>query len=82
VCFLYLPNPKASEPEIECVNQRIFEEIMAGGRAFLSTTRLNGKLALRLCSVNWRTTAADVEEVVNLLLNAGDSTIDQDSQHS
>ena len=82
VCFRYLPSKTMSEPEIECANQRIFEEIMAGGRAFLSTTRLNGKLALRLCSVNWRTTAADVEEVVSLLLKVGGSTIDQDCQHS
>jgi glutamate/tyrosine decarboxylase-like PLP-dependent enzyme len=71
VCFRYLPSEAMREPEIERINQTIFEEIMAGGRAFLSTTRLNGKLALRLCSVNWRTTAADVEEVVRLLLAAG-----------
>ena len=71
VCFRYLPSKKKSEPEIDRINQAIFEEIMAGGRAFLSTTRLNGKLALRLCSVNWRTTAGDVEEVVRLLIEAG-----------
>jgi glutamate/tyrosine decarboxylase-like PLP-dependent enzyme len=72
VCFRYRPSKNASEPEMERMNQAIFEEIMAGGRAFLSTTRLNGKLALRLCSVNWRTTAVDVEEVVRFLIAAGE----------
>lgn len=75
VCFRYLPGKKMNETEIERVNQAIFEEIMVGGRAFLSTTRLNGKLALRLCSVNWRTSAGDVEEVVRLLIAAGTNMI-------
>jgi aromatic-L-amino-acid/L-tryptophan decarboxylase len=73
VCFRYLPRKKASDQEIERINQGIFEALMAGGRAFLSTTRLNNKLALRLCSVNWRTTANDVEEVVKLLIEAGEA---------
>jgi glutamate/tyrosine decarboxylase-like PLP-dependent enzyme len=72
VCFRYLPGKKANEQEIERINQAIFEALMAGGRAFLSTTRLQNRLALRLCSVNWRTTADDVEEVVKLLLAAGE----------
>jgi hypothetical protein len=32
---------------------------------------LRGRVALRFCFVNWRTTAADVEEVVQLLLTLG-----------
>ena len=35
--------------------------------AFLSSTRLQGRDVLRLCFINWRTQAADVERVVGLL---------------
>jgi len=33
---------------------------------------LNGRVALRLCFVNWRTTAADVDEVLGLIERFGD----------
>ncbi len=56
-----------------CANLALCEEARRSGKAFLSTTRLHGKVCLRLCFVNWRTTARDVEEVVRLLceLNHG-----------
>ena len=34
-------------------------------------TRLRGAFAIRLCFINWRTTAADVEEVVALMASIG-----------
>ena len=42
-------------------------ELRATGRAFISSTRIRGRVVLRFCFVNWRTTAADVEEIVVLL---------------
>ena len=39
--------------------------------AALSSTRLDGKFAIRMCFVNWRTTAADVDEIIDLLLQLG-----------
>src|SRR5262249_35975600 len=35
-------------------NLAIQEGLLASGRAFLSSTRLRGRVALRLCFVNWR----------------------------
>jgi hypothetical protein len=49
------------------LNLDLVEALRIEGRAFLSSTRLGGRVALRLCFVNWRTTAADVEEVVQRL---------------
>lgn len=45
----------------------VCERARATGRTFLSTTKLRGQVWLRLCFINWRTTAADVEAVVRLL---------------
>jgi len=76
VCFRYMPanfsaQNESEEERLDRLNLAIVEGVRASGRAFLSSTRLNGRVALRLCFVNWRTTAADVEEVVSLLETAG-----------
>jgi glutamate/tyrosine decarboxylase-like PLP-dependent enzyme len=72
LCFRFVPpGCRLSEEELDRLNLAIVEEVRASGRAFLSSTRLQGRVALRFCFVNWRTTAADVEEVVNLLEECG-----------
>ena len=48
------------------------EAVNATGRAFLTSTRLGGRVTLRMCFVSWRTTAADVEEIVRRLAEAAD----------
>jgi aromatic-L-amino-acid decarboxylase len=72
VCFRYLPPRRPPAQRIDALQLEIAEELLRTGRAFLSTTRLNGQSTLRLCFVNWRTTAADVEEVVGLLGEIGE----------
>jgi glutamate/tyrosine decarboxylase-like PLP-dependent enzyme len=68
LCFRHVPpGRKAGVDELDRLNLRLAEELRATGEAFLSTTRLADRVALRLCFVNWRTTAADVERVVELL---------------
>src|SRR5262249_39887940 len=79
VCFRYVPlecRPPTGvdERELNRLNLAMVEELRKTGRAFLSSTLLRGRVALRFCFVNWRTTAADVEEVVQLLLSLGDQT--------
>jgi glutamate/tyrosine decarboxylase-like PLP-dependent enzyme len=72
VCFRYFPPPpKRSNAELDEINIALIDELRRTGRAFLSSTRLNGRVALRLCFVNWRTSAADVEEVTDLLAKHG-----------
>lgn len=68
VCFRCVPTGAPREAAaLDALNRAVCEDLMQTGRAFLSTTRLGGRMALRLCFVNWRTTAADVEEIVALL---------------
>jgi aromatic-L-amino-acid/L-tryptophan decarboxylase len=57
---------------LDRLNRAVLEDVRAGGRAFLSSRRLGGRVALRFCFVNWRTTAADVAEVVRLLRDSGE----------
>lgn len=66
VCFHYRPAGMTGE-EVNAFNLALCEEARRTGRLFLSTTRLRDQVALRLCFVNWRTTAADVEEAIRLL---------------
>ncbi|HXG08842.1 MAG TPA: aspartate aminotransferase family protein [Gemmataceae bacterium] len=76
VCFRYVPpgfRPRDDqrEAELDRLNLVLLDRLRATGRAFLSSTRLHGRVALRLCFVNWRTTAADVEEVLRLIQDIG-----------
>ena len=72
VCFRYVPaNWRGEERLLDELNLRLLDALRATGRAFLSSTRLRGRVAIRFCFVNWRTTADDVEEVVRLLQTLG-----------
>jgi glutamate/tyrosine decarboxylase-like PLP-dependent enzyme len=69
VCFRLVPPGYAgAEAELDALNLELVEKLRATGRAFISSTRLRGRVILRFCFVNWRTSAADVEEIVNLLV--------------
>lgn len=70
VCFRYIPQGGARD--LDELNARVLAALRDSGRAFLSSTRLRGALAVRMCFINWRTTAADVDEVINLLVRLGE----------
>ena len=73
VCFRYRPPRLAfREEELDRLNLELVEALRATNRAFISSTRLRGRVALRFCFVNWRTTVEDVEEVVRLLTALGE----------
>ncbi len=73
VCFRYVPRDCAiGDAELDTLQQAIAAELLASGLAFISTTRLHGRTTLRFCFVNWRTTAADVDEVVAAIASIGD----------
>jgi aromatic-L-amino-acid/L-tryptophan decarboxylase len=68
VCFRFVPSGAG---DLDAVNSRLLAALRQTGRAFLSSTRVRGQLAIRMCFINWRTTAADVDEVVDLLVRLG-----------
>jgi glutamate/tyrosine decarboxylase-like PLP-dependent enzyme len=52
------------EDEHERANRVLVEQITSSGLAMVSSTRLGGRYALRLCVLNHRTRAEDVERVL------------------
>jgi glutamate/tyrosine decarboxylase-like PLP-dependent enzyme len=66
VCFR-LAVPGVSEAAREAANREALAALNRSGYAFLSSTRLEGRYALRLCVLSHRSTAADVEGVLERL---------------
>ena len=72
VCFRYVPEGKQKDDaQLDRLNLDLVDAIRATGQAFLSSTRLRGRVALRFCFVNWRTTSADVDAILQLLRTLG-----------
>jgi aromatic-L-amino-acid decarboxylase len=66
VCFRWAPRGVGAAAADE-LNQRILDRVNASGEAFLTHTRLRGRLVLRLALGNVKTTAEDVTRVWSLL---------------
>jgi len=66
VCFRRR-SPGATDAELDALNEQLLQRVVQSGRAMLSSTRLNGRYALRLCVLNHTTTREDVDTVMNLL---------------
>ena len=67
VCFRVRP-PGAAEDELDDLNRRLGEELLRDGRVFAGTTLYDGKVAFRPAIVNWQTTEADVDMLIDVLL--------------
>lgn len=70
VCFRYCPEGVA-ESELDALNQRVGEAVLTDGRVYVGTTRWAGHVAFRPAFVNWRTTAADVDLILETLRDLG-----------
>lgn len=65
--FRYNPiHSNLSEKELDELNQYISESIVESKEALLVTTILNGKVVLRMCLINPRTTLQDIKETFDL----------------
>lgn len=69
VCFRFAPAGAAPE-EADALNQRILDRVNASGEAFLTHTRLHGRIVLRLAIGNVKTTEAHVARAWELLREA------------
>jgi glutamate/tyrosine decarboxylase-like PLP-dependent enzyme len=66
VCFRAHP-PGIGERELDELNRRLGEELIADGRVYAGTTVYAGKVALRPAIVNWMTQEADVDALLEVL---------------
>jgi glutamate/tyrosine decarboxylase-like PLP-dependent enzyme len=64
LCFRAHPAGLDDAAMLDALNERINTAVNAGGRFFISTTRLRGTLALRICPIGFRTTESDIEALV------------------
>ena len=64
VCFRACP---PNEPDLDALNERIMNTINAGGQAFISHTKLNGKFTLRLSVGSIRVEERHLKKVWDLL---------------
>ena len=70
IAFRYVPAGR-SPAEIDAINQRLVDEMTSDGYAMVSSTVLRGRTALRMCTINPRTTEADIRETIQRLDRLG-----------
>lgn len=77
VCFRALPDPGKErprtedaepDPSLDAWNHAIQDRIVEEGTAMMSSTRIHGHFALRICMVGHRTTRADVDAVLDRIV--------------
>ncbi len=68
VCFRYAP---AGTDDLDALNEAIVIELQENGTAVPSTTRINGKLAIRVNLTNHRTTRPDLDLLLTEILRIG-----------
>ncbi len=73
VCFRYRGPEHAAVPAtaLDELNRRIQNEIVQSGFAMMSSTRLGGRLSLRFCILNIRTTEEDLADTVDRIVTVG-----------
>jgi glutamate/tyrosine decarboxylase-like PLP-dependent enzyme len=70
VCFRYRPGD-LSDDALDRLNTQIGADLLADGRVYVGTTRYRGKVAFRPAIVNWRTTDADIDLIVEVVRELG-----------
>jgi glutamate/tyrosine decarboxylase-like PLP-dependent enzyme len=61
----------AAAPYLDRLNRALLARLHAEGGFYPSETTIGGKFALRVCIVNFRTEAADIDALVGALVRAG-----------
>jgi glutamate/tyrosine decarboxylase-like PLP-dependent enzyme len=71
-CFRYTPPGSA---DVEKLNRSLLEIIQGQGQVYLTSTDLNGEFVLRANIINFRTTEADLDFLLDTIAQAGQSII-------
>jgi aromatic-L-amino-acid/L-tryptophan decarboxylase len=74
VCFRYI-SPDLNPTELDALNEEILLRIQEKGIAVPSSTRLNGRLALRVANVNHRSRRSDFDTLLNAVIAEGDTIL-------
>jgi glutamate/tyrosine decarboxylase-like PLP-dependent enzyme len=72
VCFRYRPEgAPEDEDDLNDLNRRLGEAVLEDGRVYVGTTVYGGRVAFRPAFVNWLTTEADVDLLVDVIRELG-----------
>ena len=70
-CFRYRPAGWTDEARLDALNDAILHRIRERGRTVTSSTRVDGRFAIRPCFINPRSTLTDADALVDEVLAAG-----------
>jgi aromatic-L-amino-acid decarboxylase len=76
-CFRYVPpalrgdTSEQTQTALDELNEKVLARLTEEGDVFLSNAVIGGRFALRACIVNFRTTAADVDAIPEIVARAG-----------
>lgn len=71
-----------TETYLNVLNEALLNELQHGGEVFLSNAVVRSKYCLRACVVNFRTTAQDIEEIIQIVVREGQKTHSRLQQQS
>jgi glutamate/tyrosine decarboxylase-like PLP-dependent enzyme len=71
VCFRYIPSQGGEGTDLDALNKSILEQVQSGGEAFLTSTVIRGRFALRACILHYGTTEADLDSLIETIRAAG-----------
>ena len=67
VCVRYVPERKLDQDQVDAIHHMVVQRVERSGEFWIGTTRLKGKTWFRACIVNFRTTEAHIERLMQLL---------------
>jgi glutamate/tyrosine decarboxylase-like PLP-dependent enzyme len=74
-CFRYvppgLPEGEGRDRYLDLLNERLMTQVQQEGRVFFSNAVLRGRFVLRVCIVNFRTEAEDLDAVLDVAAEVG-----------
>lgn len=70
-CFRYRPLGWTDQAKLDALNEAILHGIRERGRTVTSSTRVDGRFAIRPCFINPRSTLADADALVDEVLAVG-----------
>ena len=70
VCFRRRPPGIDDEETLERLNSALIAQVAESGEGMLSSTRLDGRYAIRLCILNHAATEADVVRILRFVAEA------------
>lgn len=62
---------ETDEGVLDKLNRALLTDLQNGGRVYLSNALVKGKLALRMCIVNFRTETSDLESLIEEVIRTG-----------